>query len=98
MPLYLGEIWLETASPDLLRTARQFAHDIRDGKLPPGAKLVAGPWVSNEEAKLLLVIDIADHSTTLGYFWPAVASGAVRRRRLTPIADARALDDVPDGD
>ncbi len=95
MPLYLGEIYLNAANPDVLRVAREFSRDIRDGKLPPGAKLVSGPWVSNEEAKLILVIDIADHSTTLGYFWPALASGAVSRRRLTPIADARALDDLP---
>lgn len=92
MALYLGEIFLNSANPDVLRVARSFARDIRDGKLPAGVRLVAGPWVSNQEARLILVVDIADHSTTLGPFWSAMASGAVSRRQLTPIADASALD------
>jgi hypothetical protein len=92
LPLYLGEIFLNGANPDVLRVARTFARDIRDGKLPAGVRLVAGPWVSNEEPRLILVVDVADHSTTLGPFWTALASGAVSRRQLTPIADASALD------
>lgn len=94
MPQYLGEIYLNVANPDVLNVARTFTRDIKAGKLPPGVRLVAGPWVSNEQAKLILVVDIADHSTTLGPFWSALASGAVRRRRLTPIAEAGALDGV----
>jgi hypothetical protein len=92
LPLYLGEIYLDASRSDVLDVARTFARDIRDGKLPPGVSLVAGPWVSNQEAKLILVVDIVDHSTTLPYFWAALASGAVSRRRLTPIAEASALD------
>jgi hypothetical protein len=94
LPLYLGEIYLNTANPDVLGVARRFARDIEAGKLPPGVRLVAGPWVSNQEAKLILVVDIADHTRTFGPFWTALASGAVSRRRLTPIAEANALDGV----
>jgi hypothetical protein len=92
LPLYLGEIYLNGANPEVIGVARSFARDIQAGKLPPGVRLVAGPWISNEQPKLILVVDIADHSTTLGPFWSALASGAVRRRRLTPIAEPAALE------
>ena len=94
LPLYLGEIFLNGANPDVVGVARSFARDIQAGKLPPGVRLVAGPRVSNEQPKLILVVDIADHSATLAPFWTALASGAVRRRRLTPIAEPSALERV----
>ena len=55
---------------------------------------MAGPWISNEEAKLLLVIDIADHEVTVPYFWGALAEGKVLRRRLSPIAEVETLQEL----
>ena len=32
---------------------------------PPGVTLKAGPWASNEEAKIVLILDIQDHALDL---------------------------------
>jgi hypothetical protein len=47
---------------------------------PEGVQLEAGPWFSNEEAKMVLVLDIADHAKTFGVFGAAMANGRVLRR------------------
>ena len=45
----------------------------------------------------LLVLDIQDHSLTFGPFTGAVKSGAVSRRRLTPIVDWETAGKVING-
>ena len=37
--------------------------------------LKAGPFISNEEAKVILILDISDHSTTFGVFSGVVGKG-----------------------
>jgi hypothetical protein len=61
---------------------------------PEGVTLEAGPWFSNEEAKIVLVLDIADHAKTFGAFGLALAHGLIERRRLTPIVEWSALERV----
>jgi hypothetical protein len=41
--------------------------------------------MSNEESKVVLVIDIKDHSLTFNPFTKALAQGIVVKRRLEPI-------------
>ncbi len=43
--------------------------------------------MSNEEAKLVLVLDIKDHALTFNPFTKALAQGIVTKRRLEPIVD-----------
>jgi hypothetical protein len=87
MPLYLDEISFNVASKaDLKR-----AHDLISGAVkngfPPGVTLKAGPWFSNEEPKVILVLDIQDHALTFVPFSGAIGTGAVSKRRLSPIVD-----------
>jgi hypothetical protein len=87
MPLYLDEIWLEWSSPkEFEDTLRRFL-SMGDGDFgyPEGVHVEAGPWFSNEEGKIILVLDIADHSKTFQAFGMAVGYGIVKKRRLRPI-------------
>ena len=47
----------------------------------------AGPWYSNEEPKLVVVLDMQDHSLSYTAFSNAVGSGMVKKRKLEPIVD-----------
>lgn len=96
MPLYLDEIWLKWDSPE---RAKQVLTQFRgmgtgDFAFPKGVTLKAGPWFSNEERKIVLVLDIADHTDTFAAFGLALAYGLIERRRLAPIVAWEALDDV----
>jgi len=96
MSLYLDEIWLQWDSPDTARRALSVFRtmDSESFSWPPGVRLVAGPWFSNEEAKIVLVLDIADHAATFASFTLATAHGLIARRRLTPVVAWQAIDDV----
>lgn len=91
MPLYLDEIWLKDPNPERIK---EFANLI-DGAIkspasigaPAEVRITAGPWASNEEAKVIFVIDIPDHSKTFPVFAGTIAKGLVEKRRLTPIVD-----------
>ena len=87
MPLYLDEIWLEWRSPaEFEETLRRFlAMGDGDFAYPEGVRVEAGPWFSNEEGKIVLVLDIADHAKTFQAFGMALGFGVVRKRRLQPI-------------
>jgi hypothetical protein len=54
---------------------------------PAEVKLVAGPWASNEEPKIIFLVDIPNHTPTFQIFGKLVASGLVEKRRLTPIVE-----------
>lgn len=82
MPLYLDEIYFT----DVKRAHETISGAVKNG-FPQGVTLKAGPWFSNEENKVVLVLDIQDHALTFGPFTSAVKSGAVSHRRLTPIVD-----------
>ena len=87
MPLYLDEIWLQWRTPaEFEETLRRFL-SMGDGQFayPEGVKLEAGPWFSNEEGKIVLVLDIADHTKTFQAFGTALGYGVVLKRKLSPI-------------
>jgi hypothetical protein len=87
MPLYLDEIWLEWRSAaEFEETLRRFL-TMGDGQFayPEGVRLEAGPWFSNEEGKIVLVLDIADHTKTFQPFGMALGYGVIKKRRLTPV-------------
>lgn len=96
MPLYLDEIWLKWDSPDKAKQVLTQFRTMAGGQFPypDGVTLKAGPWFSNEEAKIVLVLDIADHAKTFGVFGTALAHGFIDRRRLTPIVEWSALDEL----
>lgn len=93
MPLYLDEIYWDPA-----RTTE--VHDLFKSILsgetgfPEGVTLQAGPWASNEEAKMVLVLDIQDHAKTFTTFTTLVAKGLIAKRRLTPIVEWSGMDAV----
>ncbi len=86
MPLYLDEIYLNASTPENLKRSLRFFAEVFKGGLPPGATLVAGPWMSNEDAKIVLVIDIKDHSLT---FDPFQGTRAGDRDEAAARADCR---------
>jgi hypothetical protein len=94
MPLYLDEIWLKWSNVEGAKMAlQQFRSMVtKDFPYPEGVSLKAGPWFSNEEAKIVLILDIADHSKTFGAFGMALSHGIIERRRLTPIVEWSAVD------
>lgn len=96
MPLYLDEIWMNVNSPESAKKVHAMFQGIMTGKasFPPGVTLKAGPWASNEETKIILVLDIQDHAKTFGPFSSAVTSGLISKRRLTPIVEWSAMDEV----
>jgi hypothetical protein len=96
MPLYLDEIWLKWDSFDKAKQVLNQFRSMATGQFPfpEGVTLEAGPWFSNEEAKIVLVLDIADHAKTFGAFGLALAHGLIERRRLTPIVEWSALERV----
>ena len=88
MPLYLDEIYVNTDSPDNLKKfVTRIQEGMLKGELPQGVSRVAGPWFSNEEAKLIVVLDIKDHSLTFNTYAKIVAQGLVAKRRLSPIVE-----------
>lgn len=96
MPLYLDEIWLRWSSLDHAKQVLTQFSSMASGEFsyPEGVSLKAGPWFSNEEAKIVLVLDIADHAKTFGAFGLALAHGLVERRRLTPIVEWPAVQEL----
>jgi len=87
MPLYLDEIYLNASTPDNTKKVVALLQEAMKGGLPQGVTLKAGPWASNEEAKVILILDIQDHSLTFNTFAKIVAQGLVTKRRLTPIVE-----------
>jgi hypothetical protein len=99
MPLYLDEIWLNVNSADSAKKVHKMFQGVLKGDtgFPQGVTLKAGPWASNEEAKIILVLDIQDHAKTFVPFSTALTSGMITKRRLTPIVEWSAMDEVVKG-
>jgi hypothetical protein len=104
VPLYLDEIWLEWSDAESARRALTAFAEMGSGTFPfpEGVRLEAGPWFSNEEPKIVLVLDIEDHAKTFPAFGLAMAHKVIARRRLTPIVDWSAIRELlrtlaPDG-
>ena len=99
MPLYLDEIWLQWSSAAEAKEALGRFRTMGTGGFPwpPGVRLAAGPWFSNEESKIVLVLDIEDHAKTFAPFVAALAHGLILKRRLTPIVEWGALEEALKG-
>jgi hypothetical protein len=89
MALFLDTIYFNRQPADKVKQALANIHkNLTSGTgLPKGVTLKAGPWYSNEELKLVVVLDMQDHSLTYGAFSNAVASGMVEKRKLEPIVE-----------
>jgi hypothetical protein len=91
MPLFFNEVWLKDMSPPVMKGVVDFLGKLRKGikphNLPENLKLVAGPWLSNEEAKVYFVFEIDDPTKTFEAFAERIATGLFRRRKLTLILD-----------
>lgn len=96
MPLYFDEIWLSWNDAETARRVLETFSKMDSGEFgyPEGVRLVAGPWFSNEEKKILVVLDIADHAKTFVPFGMAMAHGLIARRRMAPIVEWSALQDL----
>jgi hypothetical protein len=92
MPLYLDEIYFNVSSKEDFKRVYELINGALTKGFPPGVTLKAGPWGSNEEPKVVLVLDIQDHAMTFGPFSGAVAQGIVSKRRLTPIVEWNAVE------
>ena len=92
MALYLGEVYVNTTSPENIKKFVGFFQGMLKDGFPEGVTRVAGPWASNEEAKILMIVDIQDHALTFAPFANAVTQGLVVKRRLTPIVEWSAVE------
>ena len=91
MALYLDEVWLKDPSPvrmkEFVRLIGAAAKSPASVGAPPEVRFVAGPWASNEEAKVIFVVDIPDHTPTYQIFGKLLSTGLVEKRLLTPIVE-----------
>ncbi len=93
MSLYLDEIYLKTgAPPEKIKQMLARMRDLTKSGLPKGVTLKAGPWFSNEELKIILVLDMQDHSWTVGAFTGAVLDGVVEKRRLASLSSRKPVE------
>jgi len=83
VPLYLAEVYCKEG----LKRGYELITGALTRGFPPGVTLKAGPWASNEEAKIVLVLEIEDHTLTFGPFSDAIDQGIFSKRRLTPIVN-----------
>jgi hypothetical protein len=49
--------------------------------------MIAGPWLSAEEAKVMFIFEINDPSTMFDAFAERMVSGLFARRKLTLLSD-----------
>jgi hypothetical protein len=91
MALYLNEVWLNEPNPSSFREFVEVFGKLRGETQSLGLssdfRLVSGPWLSVEEAKVVYVFEVDDVSATLQPFGRLLAKGLLKRRRLTPVAD-----------
>ncbi len=91
MALYLDEVWLKDPSPErmkeFVRLIGSAAKNPASVGAPQEVRFIAGPWASNEEAKVIFVVDIPDHTPTYQIFGKLLSTGLVEKRRLTPIVE-----------
>ncbi len=91
MALYLDEVWLKDPSPERMKEFVRFIGAAAKSPASVGApqevRFVAGPWASNEEAKVIFVVDIPDHTPTYQIFGKLLSTGLVEKRLLTPIVE-----------
>lgn len=91
MALYLDEVWLRDPSParmkEFVGLIGKAAENPASVGAPEEVRFVAGPWFSNEEAKVIFLVDIPNHTPTFQVFGKLVSTGLVKKRRLTPVVE-----------
>lgn len=91
MPVFLNEVWLGDIKPGIIEEAVTFFGNLSQGtkpdNLPPDLRMVAGPWLSAEEAKVSFVFEINDPSTMFDAYAERVVSGFFSHRKLTLLSD-----------
>jgi len=93
MALYLNEVWLREPSPEGFREFIEVFAALRGQAESVGLssdifRLVAGPWLSIEEAKVVFIFDVTpDATVTLPAYGRLLAKGLLKKRRLTPMVD-----------
>src|SRR3954465_10045577 len=91
MALYLDEVLLKDPSPErmkeFVRMIGMAAKSPASIGAPQEVRFVAGPWASNEEAKVIFIVDIPNHTPTFQVFSKFIVQGLIEKRRLTPIVD-----------
>jgi len=89
MSLYLDEVWVKDPDPEKIKEVIGIFTTLstQPKSIAPttDVRVVAGPWLSNEEAKVIIVLDIDDHTPNVHTFVRYIAAGLFERRRLTPI-------------
>jgi len=91
MPLFLNEVWLGPVSPKVMDEAVAFFGNLSVGakpsNLPDDLRMVAGPWLSAEEGKVMFIFEINDPSTMFDAYAERMVSGLFARRKLTLLSD-----------
>jgi hypothetical protein len=92
MALFLNEVWLREPSPESFREFIDVFGSLRGDADSIGLtsdifRLVAGPWLSIEEAKVVFVFEAPDAAQTLPAYGALLAKGLLRKRRLTQLVD-----------
>ena len=92
MALFLNEVWLRDPSPETFREFLDVFGSLRGqadsiGLTSDIFRLVAGPWLAIEEAKIVFVFEAADAAETLPAYGKPLAKGLLKKRRLTQMVD-----------
>ena len=92
MAPFLNEVWLRDPSLENLQAFIDAFGSLggreEDLGLASGVfQLIAGPWMSIEEAKVEFVFNSPDVAATLPAFGRLMAQGLLSKRRLTPLVD-----------
>jgi hypothetical protein len=92
MALFLNEVWLRDPSPESFREFHAVFGALRGQAETIGLtddifRLVAGPWLSIEEAKVVFVFEAPDAAETLAAYGGLLAKGLLKKRRLTQLVD-----------
>lgn len=100
MPLFLNEVWLGDIKPEVMEEAVAFFGNLSVGEkpdnLPPDLRMVAGPWLSAEEPKVMFIFEIDDPSTMFDAYAERVVSGLFARRKLTLLSGWEQMKDYTD--
>jgi hypothetical protein len=66
MALYLDEVWLKDPSPERMKEfvglIGSAAKNPASVGAPQEVRFAGGPWFSNEEPKVIFLVDIPDHT------------------------------------
>jgi hypothetical protein len=100
MPIFLNEVWLGDLTPSLMDEAVTFFGNLSVGSkpdnLPDDLRMLAGPWLSAEEAKVMFIFEINDPSTMFDAYAERMVSGLFARRKLTLLSSWDSVKDYAD--